>query len=97
MPSNVVVKRVIVLILFGAVLLILGFRFFLPLRYAFMMPRVPEPGSGRIYRVMVGSGIHVYLNKGQVDLLDLLDYKLSAVAVCCMFLLLYLKLRAKWF
>lgn len=69
----------------------------MPLHYAFMMPRASEPSSGHIYRVMVGSGIHVFLNKRQVDLLDLVDYKLSAVAVGCMFLLLYFKFRLKWF
>ena len=61
------------------------------------MPRVPDPIVGRIYPVMVGSGVHVYLNRAEVHLLDLLDYKLSAVAVGCMFALLYLKLRLKWF
>lgn len=70
---------------------------FLPLHYAGVMPRSPQPDSGRIYRVAVGSGIDVYLNKSDTHLLDLVEYKLSAVAVGCMFVLLYYLKRLKWF
>lgn len=95
--ANKSVKLAVVLLLFAIVIVILGARFFVPLHYAAAMPRTRQANTGQIYRVMVGSGIHVYLNKREADLLDFLDYKLSAVAVGCMFLLLYLKLRRKWF
>ncbi len=95
--ANKSLKRAVVLLLFAVVVVIFGAIFVVPLHYAAVMPRTPQADIGQIYRVMVGSGIHVYLNKREVDVLDFLDYRLSGVAVSCMFLLLYLKLRRKWF
>lgn len=46
---------------------------------------------------MVGNGIHAYPNKGQVSRLDLLENQLSALAVVCLFALLDLKFRLRWF
>lgn len=95
--SGTLAKRSVIFLLFGAALIIFAARFFVPLHYAFAMPRTPDPTNGRIYRAMVGGGIHVYLNKRELHVLDFLDYDLTAIAVGCMFALIYLKLRLKWF
>jgi len=86
-------KRILEGVLVTVVAVILAARFLVPLHYAGVMPRLSDPKSGRIYRVYVGSGIDVYLNKREVNLLDLLNYELSPVAVALMLLLVYFKLR----
>lgn len=86
-------KRILEGVLVVVVAAILAARFLVPLHYAGVMPRLPDPTSGRVYRVYVGSGIDVYLDKREVNLLDLLNYGLSPVAVALMLLLVYPNLR----
>jgi hypothetical protein len=86
-------KRLLESVLAIIIILIFAARFFVPLHYAGVMPRQPEPQSGRVYRVAVGSGIVVFLNKREINLMDLLNYELSPVAVALLFVLVFLNLR----
>src|ERR1700733_13906081 len=92
-----VAKRTVVSLLVATVLFTVAAEIYIRVHYAAVMPRSPEPQTGRIYRTMAAFGTAVYVNKQEIDRVDFVNYDLMSVSAIFMLLLYYLKARLKWF
>lgn len=97
LPANSsFVRRTVIYLIAGAMALILAANIYIAVHYYSVMPRLPDPQTHRVYRMMVAFGGHVYVNKKERDLIDFLHYGLVAFGGGA-FLLHYLKTYLKWF
>ena len=90
-------KKTLVCLLVGTVVFTFAAEIYIRIRYAAVMPRSPEPQTGRVYRTMVAWGNVVYVNKQEIERVDFVNYDLMSVSGIFMLLLYYLKARLKWF
>lgn len=65
--------------------------------YYAQMPQTPQPQIGKVYPVTAAYGVRVYVSKGEFDWLNFVHYDLGVAAPLCGLLLVFLKLRLKWF
>jgi hypothetical protein len=53
---------------------------YLDVRYAYTMPREPQPQFGRVFRVVVNHGTVVYVNKEEFDRMNFIEYDLMPIS-----------------
>ena len=96
MNSGIYAKRAIAGVLFAFCLSVVILIIYTPVHYYSVMPRIPQPQTGRLYPTMAAFGARVYVNQREHDWLDFLHYDLMSAFAVSMVLLYALKMR-KWF
>ena len=90
-------KIALVSVVFGTVFFGLAANIYIPFHYAAVMPRSPQPETGRIYRVTAQYGAVVYVNKQELDRLDFVTYDLTIASGVGMIALFFVGMRLGWF
>jgi len=94
---NKFTKIIFVSIVLGTVFFGLAANIYIPFHYAAVMPRSPQPETGRIYRVTAQYGAVVYVNKQELDSLDFAKYGLKIASAVGMLTLFFVGMRLGWF
>ena len=94
---NKFTKIIFVSIVLGTVFFGLAANIYIPFHYAAVMPRSPQPETGRIYRVTAQYGAVVYVNKQELDRLDFAKYDLTIASAVGMLALFFVGMRLGWF
>jgi hypothetical protein len=92
-----IIKRAILCLLAGTVRFTVIAGIYMRIHYAAVMPRSPEPQTGRIYGTMAALEAKADVNKKEIHRRYAIDYNLGAASVLIMFLVYYLRIRLKWF
>ncbi len=69
----------------------------IPFHYAAVMPRSPQPETGRVYAIKAQYELIVYVNKKELDRRDFVEYKLMPITGVSAVLLFLLGTRCGWF
>lgn len=97
LSSNKLIKIAFVSIVLGTVFFGLAATIYIPIHYAAVMPRSPQPETGRIYRVTAQYGAVVYVNKQEFDRLEFVRYDLWIASAVGMLALFLIAMRLGWF
>ncbi|MGB2593148.1 MAG: hypothetical protein WAJ96_21055 [Candidatus Acidiferrum sp.] len=97
LTRNKVARRILFIVMGGTVLFTAVALLWIRVRYAAVMPHVPQPQTGRIYRTMAAFGTAVYVSEKEHDWANFVSYDLMGVSGVFMLVLYFLvaKLR-KW-
>jgi hypothetical protein len=78
----------------GALLLVYSLAGFSTLFYYLgAMPRMPQPQTGRVYRVGAAYNVAVYVTKGEFDWANFLEYDMGPASIVCGLILCVLWIR----
>ena len=81
----------------GTGLVTLAAGIYIPFHYAAVMPRSPQPETGRIYPMKAQYQVVVYVNKRELDRWDFVKYDLLSASAVGAFVLFFLGTRLGWF
>ena len=96
-PPKKLAKIVLICLLGGTSLFTLAASIYIPFHYAAVMPRSPQPETGRIYPIKAQYGVVVYVNKKELDRRDFVRYYLTSVCGVGGLLFFFLGTRLGWF
>ncbi len=97
LAKSKVVKIALIGFVSGMSLFTLVAMIYIPFHYAAVMPRSPQPETGRIYAVKAQYEVVVYVNKQELDRRDFVKYDLMTVTAVSGLLLFFLGSRLGWF
>lgn len=97
LAKSKVVKIALVGFVSGMSLFTLAAMIYIPFHYAAVMPRSPQPETGRIYPIKAQYEVVVYVNKQELDRRDFVKYDLTTVTAVSGLLLFFLGNRSRWF
>jgi hypothetical protein len=97
LAKSKVVKTTLTGLVCGIVLFTLAASIYIPFHYAAVMPRSPQPESGRIYRITAQYGAVVYVNRQELGRCDFVKYDLTTASGVGVLALFFLGSRLGWF
>lgn len=80
-------RKLVIGILSAIALLLVLWPSYIDLTYAFWMPSSPQPGQGRIYRLVVSHGSVVYVNENELHRAEFAFDWIFLVGIICVGLL----------
>jgi hypothetical protein len=92
-----ITRRVVMSIVFGLGFLTLASNIYIRFHYASVMPRSPQPQSGRTYGIPAQYGGVVYVSKQELDRRDFVENDLVTVFGVGMILLVIVEAGLGWF
>jgi hypothetical protein len=92
-----ILKNVVMGLVFGTIIFSLAANTYIPFRYAAVMPRSPQPETGRIYRVTAQYGAVVYVSNKELNRFNFVKYDLAILSGIGMLGLFLLGTRLGWF
>jgi hypothetical protein len=92
-----IIKNLVMGLVFGIVIFSLAANTYIPFRYAAVMPRSPQPETGRIYRIATQYGAVVYVSKQELNRFNFVRYDLAILSGIGMLGLFLLGTRFGWF
>jgi len=96
MNSGIYAKRAVAGAVLAFCLSVVILNLYTAVHYYSVMPRGPQPETGRVYPTMAAYGARVYVKEREHDWLDFLHYDLTSAGAVSMLLLYALRTR-KWF
>jgi hypothetical protein len=97
LSRNKFTKIAFVSLVFGMGFFGLAASIYIPIHYAAVMPRSPQPETGRIYRVTAQYGAVVYVNKQEFEWLDFVKFDLWIASAIGMLALFLIGMGLDWF
>ncbi|MGB2592813.1 MAG: hypothetical protein WBG02_19650 [Candidatus Acidiferrum sp.] len=95
LTRNKIARRTLLIIMGGTVLFTAVALLWIRVRYAAVMPHVPQPQTGRIYRTMAAFGTAVYVSEKELDWVNFVSYDLMEVSGIFMLILYFLVTKLK--
>lgn len=97
-PNRSLARKALITFLGTVFFLTLAANVYIDLDYAYTMPKSPQAGSGRVYRIMVNHGTLVYVTRQEFARANFVFHDLFNVGTFCFFSIFFLTvdLRELW-